>query len=149
MLWIVWLNACFCVVLDVVLYEFHVIDVEKWCLSHRIHVGSDSWSIFGLGWWRLGFSLGKSVSECFTNKCLCEVLETDFCVVENLNFSVDYARAKCQERIGENDIKIRLTVSILRAKQWKTHFLKSWVQTRYRKNVPRFGSRATFCWQNA
>ena len=62
----------------------------------------------------------------------------------NLNFSVHYDRAKCQERIGENDIKIRLTVWILRAKWWKMHFLKSWVRTWYNKNVPHFWSRATF-----
>jgi len=61
-----------------------------------------------------------------------------------LNFSVHYDRAKYQERIGENDIKIRLTVWILRAKWWKTHFLKSWVRTWHPKNVPRFGSHATF-----
>jgi len=61
----------------------------------------------------------------------------------NLNFSVDYVRAKCQERIGENGIKIRLTVWILRTKWWRTHFLKSWVRTWYHKNVPRFGSYAT------
>jgi hypothetical protein len=28
----------------------------------------------------------------------------------NLNFSVDYDRAKCQERVGENSIKNGLTV---------------------------------------
>ena len=36
-----------------------------------------------------------------------------------MNFSVDYDRAKCQERVGENDTKIWLTVWILRAKWWK------------------------------
>jgi len=36
----------------------------------------------------------------------------------NLNFSVYYDRAKCQERVGENEIKIRSTVSILHAKWW-------------------------------
>jgi len=36
-----------------------------------------------------------------------------------LNFFVDYDRAMCQERVGENGIKIRLTVWILCAKWWK------------------------------
>ena len=36
-----------------------------------------------------------------------------------MNFSVDYDRAMCQERVGENVIKIRLTVKILCAKWWK------------------------------
>ena len=44
----------------------------------------------------------------------------------NLNFSVDYDRAKCQERVGENGNENGLTVWILSAKWWKTHFLKSW-----------------------
>ena len=55
----------------------------------------------------------------FANKWLCEVLENDFWDGWNLNFSVDYDRAMCQERVGENDIKIRLTVRILCAKWWK------------------------------
>jgi len=33
-----------------------------------------------------------------------------------LNFSVEYDRAKCQERVGENGIKNQLTVWILRVK---------------------------------
>jgi len=45
----------------------------------------------------------------------------------NLNFFwVDYDRVKCQERVGENGIENGLTVWILRAKWWKTHFSKSW-----------------------
>jgi len=55
----------------------------------------------------------------FANKWLCEVLENDFWDGWNLNFSVDYDRAMCQERVGENDIKVRLTVWILCAKWWK------------------------------
>jgi len=37
----------------------------------------------------------------------------------NLTFSVDYDRVKCQERVGKNGTKIRLTVWILCAKWWK------------------------------
>ena len=55
-----------------------------------------------------------------------------------LHFYVHYDRAKCQEHIDENDIKIRLTIWILRAKWWKTHFLKSWVWTWYYHTVSRF-----------
>jgi len=44
----------------------------------------------------------------------------------NLNFLIDYDREKCQERVGENGIENGLTVWILSAKWWKTHFLKSW-----------------------
>ena len=55
----------------------------------------------------------------FANKWLCEVLENEIRDGWNLNFSVDYDRAMCQERLGENDIKIRLTVWILCAKWWK------------------------------
>ena len=55
----------------------------------------------------------------FANNWLCEVLENDFWNGWNLNFSVDYDRVKCQERVGENGIKIRLTVWILCAKWWK------------------------------
>ena len=58
----------------------------------------------------MGFSLGKSVFECFTNKCLCEVWEIDFGRWKLEFFSVDYDRGKCQKRVGENDTKIRLTV---------------------------------------
>jgi hypothetical protein len=54
----------------------------------------------------------------FANKWLCEVLEIDFCGGWNLNFSVDYDRAKCQEHVGENGIENGLTVWILRAKTW-------------------------------
>ena len=57
----------------------------------------------------------------FANKWLCEVLENDFWDGWNLNFSVDYDRAMCQERVGENDIKVRLTVWILCAKWVKKH----------------------------
>ena len=70
-----------------------------------------------MNWWRLGFSLGKSVSECFTNKCLCEVWEIDFWEVETW-ISVDYDRGKCQERVGENGTEIHLTVWFLREKWW-------------------------------
>jgi len=42
----------------------------------------------------------------------------------NLKSLIDYDRAKCQERVGENDIENGLTVWILRAKWWKSHFLK-------------------------
>jgi len=44
----------------------------------------------------------------------------------NLNFLIDYDRAKCQERVGQNGIENRLTVWILRAKWWKSQFLKNW-----------------------
>jgi len=50
--------------------------------------------------------------------------EIDFWVVETWNFSVDYDRAKCQERVGENDIENGLTVWILRAKTWKLENLR-------------------------
>jgi hypothetical protein len=55
----------------------------------------------------------------FANKWLCEVWEKWFWDGWNLNFSVDYDRAKCQEPVGENGIEIRLTVWILCAKWWK------------------------------
>jgi hypothetical protein len=55
----------------------------------------------------------------FANKWLCEVWEKWFWDGWNLNFSVDYDRAKCQEHVGENGIEIRLTVWILCAKWWK------------------------------
>ena len=42
---------------------------------------------------------------------------------------IDYVRVKCQDHVGENGIKIRLTVCILRAKWWKTHFWKSCKRT--------------------
>ena len=44
----------------------------------------------------------------------------------NLKFLIDYDRARCQEHVGENGIQNGLTVWILRAKWWKTHFLKNW-----------------------
>ena len=59
----------------------------------------------------------------------------------NLNFSVHYDRAKCQDRIGENDIKIRLTVCILRAKTGKLKNLrlsvrqKSYYDFRHRTTI--------------
>jgi len=46
----------------------------------------------------------------FANKWLCEVLENDFWGWLKLEFFVDYDRAMCQERVGENGFKIRLTV---------------------------------------
>jgi len=44
----------------------------------------------------------------------------------NLKSLIDYDRAKCQERVGENGIENGLTDWILRAKWWKSHFLKNW-----------------------
>ena len=71
-------------------------------------------------WEKTGFSCEMSMfKRFFTNKWLCEVLENDFWDGWNLNFSIDYDRAKRQKRVGENDIKIRLTVWILCAKWWK------------------------------
>jgi len=67
----------------------------------------------------------------------------------NLNFSVDYDRAKCQERVGENDIENGLTVWILRAKWLKAHFLKSWFWTWCCQNrATIFAAMTRFCWQN-
>ena len=70
-------------------------------------------------WEKTGFSCEISIFKRFLNKWLCEVFENDFWDGWNLNFSVDYDRAKCQEHVGENGIKIRLTVWILCAKWWK------------------------------
>jgi len=42
---------------------------------------------------------------------------------QNLNFSVHYDRAKCQERLGKNGIEKRLTVWFLCVKTWR---LKIW-----------------------
>jgi len=38
---------------------------------------------------------------------------------------MDYDRAKCQERVGENGIENGLTVWILRAKWWKWNFSRN------------------------
>jgi len=43
-------------------------------------------------------------------ECSCEVLENYFGTVESWIFLIDYDRAKCQERVGENDIENGLTV---------------------------------------
>ena len=65
------------------------------------------------------FRVRSRCLSVFANKRLCEVLENDFWDGWGVNLSVDYDRTKCQESVGENDTKIRLTVWILCAKWWK------------------------------
>ena len=70
-------------------------------------------------WEKKGLRVRSRCLIFFANKWLCVVLENDFWDGWNLNFSVDYDRAKCQKRVGENGIKIRLTVWILCVKWWR------------------------------
>jgi len=63
----------------------------------------------------------------------------------NLNFSRDYDRAKCQERVGENG----LMVWILRAKWGKTHFWKTDFWTWCCQNRAAIVAAVSrFSWQN-
>jgi len=68
---------------------------------------------------KTGFSCENQCLSVFANKWLWKVLGKWFWDGGNLNFSVEYDRVKCQERVGENDTEIRLMVWILCAKWWK------------------------------
>jgi len=71
-------------------------------------------------WEETGFRVRSRCVSVFANERLCEVLENAFWDGWNLNFSVDYDRAKCQERVGENGIEIRLTVYARNGENGKT-----------------------------
>ena len=70
-------------------------------------------------WEKTGLRVRSWCLSVFANKWVCEVLENNFWDGWNLNFSIYYDRAKCEEHVGENGIEIRLTVWILCAKWWK------------------------------
>jgi len=90
-------------------------------------------------WRNQVFRVKNQCLSIFANKWLWKVLGEWFWDGWNLNFSVDYDRVKCQERVGENGTEIRLTVWILRKKWWKRKKQKICVVRRARSCVYRYG----------
>jgi len=75
-------------------------------------------------WEKTRISYDKSTFKRFWNKMIMRGFGNMFWVGWNLNFSVEYDRAKCQEHVGENRIENRLTVWIYarNGEGWKIGF---------------------------